>query len=53
MENVAFDLVKKYPPVEPQDFASGWLMNEQFLDYCIEDGGNRCIQGGFWMSFPK
>ena len=43
MENVAFDLVKKYPPVEPEDFASGWLRNEQFMDYCVEDSGNRCV----------
>ena len=43
MENVAFDLVKKYPPVEPEDFASGWLRNQQFADYCVEDGGNRCV----------
>lgn len=43
MENVAFDLVKKYPPVEPEDFASGWLKNEQFTDYCVEDAGNRCV----------
>ena len=43
MENVAFDLMKKYPPVEPEDFASGWLRNQQFVDYCVEDGGNRCV----------
>ena len=53
MENIAFDLVKKYPPVEPQDFASGRLMNEQFLDFCVEDGGNRCVYSGFWMSFQN
>jgi polypeptide N-acetylgalactosaminyltransferase len=23
MENVAFDLPKKYPPIEPPDFAQG------------------------------
>lgn len=23
MKNIAFDLPKKYPPVEPPDFASG------------------------------
>ena len=43
METVAFDLMKKYPPVEPEDFASGWLRNEQFMDYCVEDSGNRCV----------
>ena len=53
MENIAFDLVKKYPPVEPQDFASGRLMNEQFLDFCVEDGGNRCVYSGFWMSLKN
>ncbi|KAL1130306.1 hypothetical protein AAG570_013244 [Ranatra chinensis] len=27
MEEIAFDLVKKYPPVEPPDFAHGEVMN--------------------------
>lgn len=55
MENVAFDLVKYYPPVEPQPLASGELRNkasnlcvdtrykggnERFeLEKCIKDGG--------------
>lgn len=36
MENVAFDLVKKYPPVEPPDFATGAIQSVADSDLCID-----------------
>lgn len=40
MENVAFDLVKKYPPVEPQDFAFGFIANVGHEKFCVEQQGS-------------
>lgn len=36
MEEVAFDLVKKYPPIEPPDFASGAIRNDVAKELCID-----------------
>ena len=36
MKNVAFDLPKKYPPVEPPDFASGFIQNEADPTRCVD-----------------
>lgn len=36
MENVAFDLMKKYPPVDPPDFANGAIQNVGIPDRCID-----------------
>ncbi|XP_014217204.1 N-acetylgalactosaminyltransferase 6 [Copidosoma floridanum] len=35
MENVAFDLVETYPPVEPDDFAYGEIRNIGEKNYCL------------------
>ena len=43
MEEVAFDLVKKYPPVEPDDFASGKIQNAQHRDVCVTPGSDRQV----------
>lgn len=36
MEEVAFDLVETYPPVEPEDFAYGEIRNSGFSDLCLD-----------------
>jgi polypeptide N-acetylgalactosaminyltransferase len=36
MENVAFDLPEKYPPVEPPDFASGEIRNVAGIILCVD-----------------
>lgn len=36
IENVAYDLVKKYPPVEPTDFANGVIQSVAQQDLCID-----------------
>lgn len=36
MEEVAFDLPKKYPPVEPDDFASGTIRSVSHPNHCID-----------------
>ena len=36
MENVAFDLPKKYPPIEPPDFASGYIKSLADPTICID-----------------
>lgn len=40
MEKVAYDLVKKYPPVEPPDFASGVVMSLGSPKMCIDSMNN-------------
>lgn len=41
MENVAFDLVKKYPPVEPTDYgAGGAIKNMKHDNMCVETSGD-------------
>ncbi|RZF38814.1 hypothetical protein LSTR_LSTR000517 [Laodelphax striatellus] len=35
MKEIAFDLVKVYPPVEPPDYASGRIRNEVATEYCV------------------
>ncbi len=40
MEQVAFDIVKKYPPVEPPDFASGYIKNVGHDGHCVEQQGH-------------
>lgn len=36
MEEVAFDLPKKYPPVEPPDFAAGTIQSFSHPNQCID-----------------
>lgn len=36
MEEIAFDLPKKYPPVEPPDFASGAIRSLAHPELCID-----------------
>ncbi|KAI5732458.1 hypothetical protein M8J76_000430 [Diaphorina citri] len=36
IETVAFDLVKKYPPVEPPDFAWGQISSQVLEKYCVD-----------------
>jgi polypeptide N-acetylgalactosaminyltransferase len=36
MENVAFDLPKKYPPIEPPDFAFGEIRSIAIPDHCVD-----------------
>ena len=35
MEEIAFDLPLKYPPVEPEDFARGRIKNEAHQEFCV------------------
>ncbi|XP_054709376.1 putative polypeptide N-acetylgalactosaminyltransferase 10 [Uloborus diversus] len=69
MENVAFDQPKKYPPIEPPDYAKGELrsgagdlcidtkfrrQNERFgLDTCIKDNPNQGGEQQFVLSWHK
>lgn len=36
MENIAFDLPKKYPPVEPPDYAHGTIRLELYPNLCLD-----------------
>ncbi|TDG44275.1 hypothetical protein AWZ03_009303 [Drosophila navojoa] len=36
MENVAFDLIKNYPPVDPPDYASGAIQNVGDPTLCVD-----------------
>ncbi|XP_063973715.1 N-acetylgalactosaminyltransferase 6 [Diachasmimorpha longicaudata] len=36
MENIAFDLVEVYPPIEPEDFASGEIRNIGAPEMCLD-----------------
>nr|XP_031825602.1 N-acetylgalactosaminyltransferase 6-like isoform X2 [Nomia melanderi] len=36
MENIAFDLVDVYPPIEPDDFASGEIRNMGVPELCLD-----------------
>ncbi|XP_057327538.1 N-acetylgalactosaminyltransferase 6-like [Microplitis mediator] len=36
MENIAFDLVDTYPPIEPEDFALGEIRNMGVLELCLD-----------------
>uniref|UniRef100_A0A182QDG7 Ricin B lectin domain-containing protein n=1 Tax=Anopheles farauti TaxID=69004 RepID=A0A182QDG7_9DIPT len=36
MQEIAPDLVDKYPPVEPEDFASGAIQNMANMNLCVE-----------------
>ncbi|PSN53588.1 putative polypeptide N-acetylgalactosaminyltransferase 10 [Blattella germanica] len=36
MENVAFDLPKKYPPIEPPDFAQGEIRSVAAPELCVD-----------------
>ena len=38
MENVAFDLPKVYPPVEPKDFAQGAITSAVDKSFCVDAG---------------
>ncbi|CAL1267075.1 unnamed protein product [Larinioides sclopetarius] len=69
MENVAFDQPKKYPPIEPPDYAKGEVrsgaadlcidtkfrgQNEKFgLDNCIKDNPNQGGEQQFVLSWHK
>ena len=37
MTEVAFDLPKHYPPVEPEDFVSGYIQSEVNPELCVEN----------------
>ncbi|XP_015602168.1 N-acetylgalactosaminyltransferase 6 [Cephus cinctus] len=41
MENVAFDLVEVYPPIEPDDFAFGEIRNIAAPDLCLDSKGRK------------
>lgn len=69
MENVAFDQPKKYPPVEPPDYAKGEIrnvgrnlcidtrfrgQNERFnLEKCIKDNDNQGGEQQFVLTWHK
>lgn len=36
IENIAFDLPKKYPPVEPPDFAAGTIRSVSHPSLCVD-----------------
>ncbi len=36
MEEIAFDLPKKYPPIEPPDFASGFIRSVSHPTLCAD-----------------
>lgn len=36
MEEIAFDLPKKYPPIEPPDFASGFIRSVANPTLCVD-----------------
>lgn len=36
METIAFDLVKQYPPIEPDDFATGEIRNIGATELCLD-----------------
>lgn len=36
MENIAFDLPKKYPLIEPSDFAQGYIQSQLDTSLCID-----------------
>ena len=38
MENIAFDLPKVYPPVEPEDFAQGAITSAVDKSFCVDAG---------------
>ncbi|TRY73495.1 hypothetical protein TCAL_11679 [Tigriopus californicus] len=40
MENVAFDQPKHYPPVEPDDYAHGFIKNVQYSNLCATAGSS-------------
>lgn len=44
MEEVAFDLPKKYPPIEPPDFASGFIRSVTHPNLCA-DTLNKGVKG--------
>ena len=37
MTEVAFDLPKHYPPVEPEDFVSGYIQSELNTEWCVKN----------------
>jgi len=46
MQNVAFDLPKHYPPVEPKDFLSGEIRSKENPKFCVDSkfaGANQRI----------
>ena len=36
MENVAFDLPKKYPPIEPPNFGNGYIKSMLDSNICVD-----------------
>lgn len=50
MENIAFDLIKKYPPRDPPDFASGAIQSVAHPTLCIDQMGQD--QGGAMGVYP-
>ena len=40
MKEIAFDLPKHYPPVEPPDFISGFIQSVEDPDLCVDSGGS-------------
>lgn len=55
MENVAFDLIKKYPPVDPPDYANGAIQSVGDPSMCVDALNSR--EGGkigvFSCAFDK
>lgn len=47
MENIAFDLPLKYPPVEPLDYASGYIKSIKNPELCVvfKSNGERLVYG--------
>ena len=41
MKEVAFDLPKHYPTVEPEDFVSGDIRSQVASDLCVDSGFGR------------
>lgn len=37
METIAFDQPEHYPPIEPEDYAKGYIKNVKHSDFCVDD----------------
>lgn len=47
MENIAFDLPSKYPPIEPPNFASGTIKSVAHPHLCADTMGTKRVVGLF------
>lgn len=50
MEEIAFDLPKHYPPVEPEDFGSGTISLESNPNMCVDAGKANKDDDGLFLS---